>query len=93
MRSKNWRLVILVLEEEPRSLVTSGAQLLNPKLMRQPVSKEIDDIIEMIPKVVFRSSHGYICAYIHVYLHACTYAHMCFLSHANTHIHTHMKKK
>lgn len=66
MRSKNWRLVILVLEEEPRSLVTSGAQLLNPKLMRQPVSKEIDDIIEMIPKVVFRSSHGYICAWIYL---------------------------
>lgn len=62
MRSKNWTLVILVLEEEPRSSVTSGAQLLNSKLMRQLVSKEIDDIIEMIPKVVFRSSHGYICA-------------------------------
>lgn len=46
MRSKNWTLVILVLEEEPRSLVTSVAQLLNSKLMRQPLSKEIDDIIE-----------------------------------------------
>lgn len=47
-------------------------------------------LLRMTPKIVFRSSHGYICAYIyvytHLYVHICTHVLLFTGKHSHTHI-------
>lgn len=49
-------------------------------------------LLRMTPKVVFRSSRGYICAYIHVYTYLCVHICTHVLLFTCQHINTHMKE-